>query len=47
MSIAERIQLAEDLWESILTDPEVIPVTEAQQHELDHRLEHRYSSHLP
>lgn len=39
MSIAERIQLAEDLWDSILTNPEAIPVTEPQQQELDYRLE--------
>ena len=39
MSIAERIQLAEDLWDSILSTPEALPVTEPQQQELDHRLE--------
>lgn len=42
MSIAERIQLAEDLWDSIIYTPEVLPVTEPQQQELDRRLE-RYS----
>ena len=39
MSIAERIQLAEDLWDSILPTPEALPVTEPQQQELDRRLE--------
>ncbi len=39
MSIAERIQLAEDLWDSILSTPEALPVTEPQQQELDRRLE--------
>jgi putative addiction module component (TIGR02574 family) len=38
LSVAERIQLAEDLWDSI---PETadIPLTEAQKAELDLRLE--------
>ncbi|WP_121970867.1 addiction module protein [Leptolyngbya sp. BC1307] len=39
MSVAERIQLAEDLWNSILSGPEGLPVTELQKEELDHRLE--------
>ncbi|MEN8447101.1 MAG: addiction module protein [Cyanobacteria bacterium J06555_13] len=39
ISIAERIQLAEDLWDSILQNPERLPVTDAQQQELNHRLE--------
>jgi len=38
LSVAERIQLAEDLWDSI---PEAadIPLSEAQKAELDRRLE--------
>ena len=38
LSIAERIQLAEDLWDSI---PEAsdVPLTEAQRAELDRRLD--------
>ena len=38
LSVAERIQLAEDLWDSI---PEAadIPLTEPQKAELDRRLE--------
>ncbi|MEO1404540.1 MAG: addiction module protein [Cyanobacteria bacterium J06635_1] len=39
ISIAERIQLAEDLWDSILANPEALPVTDMQKQELDHRLE--------
>ncbi|WP_017325581.1 addiction module protein [Synechococcus sp. PCC 7336] len=38
ISIAERIQLAEDLWDSILSTPEAVTVTEPQQQELDRRL---------
>jgi putative addiction module component (TIGR02574 family) len=39
LSIAERIQLAEDLWDSILNNPEELRLTEAQEQELDRRLE--------
>lgn len=39
ISIAERIQLAEDLWDSISSNPESIPVTEAQKELLDERLD--------
>ena len=39
LSIAERIQLAEDLWDSILEQSAELPLTEVQQQELDRRLE--------
>ena len=39
LSIAERIQLVEDLWDSIVHTPELVPVTDAQKAELDQRLE--------
>lgn len=39
LSIAERIQLAEDLWDSIVQQHEEIPLSQAQQQELDRRLE--------
>ena len=38
ISIDERIQLAEELWDSILANPEKLPMTEAQKQELDNRL---------
>ena len=39
MSPAERIQLAEDLWDSVAADPEQMPpLTDAQRSELDRRL---------
>ena len=40
LSVSERIQLAEDLWDSISTDsnPDV-PLSESQKQELDRRLE--------
>ncbi len=39
LSIAERIQLAEDLWDSILERQDELPLTDAQKEELDRRLE--------
>ncbi len=39
LSIAERIQLAEDLWDSILEQQEELPLIQAQQQELERRLE--------
>ena len=34
----ERIQLAEDLWDSLDDRPEILPLTEAQTREIDRRL---------
>lgn len=39
LSVAERIQLLEDLWDSIASTPELVPVTDAQKAELDRRRE--------
>jgi len=39
LSIAERIQLAEDLWDSILERQGELSLTDAQKQELDRRLE--------
>ena len=36
---AERLQLVEELWESLCETPEAVPLTEAQRAELDRRLE--------
>ena len=39
LSPAERIQLAEDLWDSVAAAPESMPpLTDAQQAEIDRRL---------
>ena len=39
LSLAERIQLAEDLWDSIAQDsPEAVSLDQAQTEELDRRL---------
>jgi putative addiction module component (TIGR02574 family) len=39
LSMSERIQLVEDLWDSIATVPEAVSLTEAQKEELDRRLD--------
>jgi putative addiction module component (TIGR02574 family) len=39
LSIAERIQLAEDLWDSILDRQDEVRLDPAQQQELDRRLD--------
>lgn len=38
LTVAERIQLVEDLWDSIADAPEVLELTDAQRAELDRRL---------
>jgi putative addiction module component (TIGR02574 family) len=42
LSVAERIQLAADLWDSLQDEQNEIPLTDVQTQELDRRLE-RYS----
>jgi putative addiction module component (TIGR02574 family) len=39
LSISERIQLAEDLWDSILDRQDEVQLDPAQQQELDRRLD--------
>ena len=39
LSVAERIQLVGDIWDSIAAHPETLVLTKAQQEELDRRLE--------
>ena len=38
LSIAERVSLVEEIWDSIAASPELLPLTEAQRRELDRRL---------
>jgi putative addiction module component (TIGR02574 family) len=38
LSVAERILLLEDLWDSIAADPASVPVPESHRAELDKRL---------
>ena len=44
LTIAERIQLAEDIWDSVAAFPEAVPLTDAQKEELDRRLQ-AYAEH--
>jgi len=39
LSVAERIQMVEDIWDSIAAVPEAVPLSEDQKKELDRRLE--------
>lgn len=38
LSVAERIQLVEDVWDGIAADPQELPLTEEERQEMDHRL---------
>ena len=39
LPVNERIQLVEDLWDSIAADQEILPLTLSQKAELDGRLD--------
>jgi putative addiction module component (TIGR02574 family) len=39
LSVAERIQLVEDIWDSIAASQAEVPLTEAQREDLDRRIE--------
>jgi putative addiction module component (TIGR02574 family) len=39
LSVAERIQIVEDIWDSISTSPEDLELSETEKAELDKRLE--------
>lgn len=38
LSVAERIQLAQDIWDSVAAAPEAVALSEEQATELDSRL---------
>jgi putative addiction module component (TIGR02574 family) len=38
LSVAERIALVQEIWDSIAAAPDQLPLTEAQKKELDRRL---------
>ncbi len=38
LNVSERIQLVEDVWDSVAAIPEAIPLTDKQKKELDQRL---------
>jgi putative addiction module component (TIGR02574 family) len=39
LSIPERIQLVEDIWDTIISEPETIELTENEKKIIDERLE--------
>lgn len=39
LSPEERLRLIDEIWESLSTSPDSIPVTDAQREELDRRLD--------
>ncbi len=38
LGVSERIQLVEDVWDSIASVPEAMPLTEKQKEEIDRRI---------
>lgn len=38
LSVADRLALLEEIWDSIAADPDHVPVTAAQQEDLQRRL---------
>lgn len=38
LSIVERLQLVQDIWDSITISPDLVPLIEGQKQELDNRL---------
>jgi len=44
LSVAERVLIVEDIWDSILSAKEEIPITDEQKKELDSRLEAFYKT---
>jgi putative addiction module component (TIGR02574 family) len=37
LSVADRLQLLEEIWDSLIETPEAVPVTDAQRKELERR----------
>jgi len=44
LNVSERMQLVQDIWDSIAAFPEALELTEAQRTELDRRLQAYYSN---
>ncbi|BAZ28547.1 addiction module component [Cylindrospermum sp. NIES-4074] len=44
LSIAEKIQLVQDIWDSITLDADDVTISDAQKQELDRRLELYYQN---
>jgi putative addiction module component (TIGR02574 family) len=44
MSVAQRLLLVEDIWDSIAENPDAVPLTDSQKKELDKRLNAYYEN---
>jgi putative addiction module component (TIGR02574 family) len=44
LSVAERILIVEDIWDSIISSEENFPITDEQKKELDSRLKSYYKN---
>lgn len=44
MSVAERVQIVEDIWDSIGKTPEDLPLSEAEKIKLDERLKNYHEA---
>lgn len=44
LSVAQRILIVEEIWNSILNNPEAVPLNENQKTELDKRLNSYYEN---
>ena len=44
LSVAERILIVEEIWDSIISSEEDFPITDEQKKELDSRLEAYYKN---
>ena len=44
MSVAQRILLVEEIWDSIAENPEAVPLTDNQKIELERRLNSYYEN---
>lgn len=38
LSVDERIELVQEIWDSVAAEPEAMPLTESQKQEIDRRL---------
>ena len=39
LSVDERLELIERIWDSLVDEPESVPITDAQRREIDRRLD--------
>ncbi len=42
LSVSERIQLAQDIWDSVAQVPESLALSDEEKAEIEHRLEEAY-----